>query len=159
KTQRAWLDDDAISRLLGQKCGQSVKGFAPAIVCAVGPVWKHAVVGQCQSAAPCQRLEIDTDARKLLGILWHCEREDQPAWTIDFEVGASVLHILAVTAGEIKGSPNASVDFHAYHSSRRCGEEKLAGPCRIEPSVENALDREIETARDHKGSNILSRHF
>ena len=33
-----------------------------------------------------------------------------------------------------------------------------ARPGRIEPGVENTLDREIEAARDHKRSRILGRH-
>src|SRR5271157_6032563 len=70
-----------------------------------------------------------------------------------------MLDILAVAASNVEGATDAGVDLHAHHLSRRRGEKKFARLGRIEPGVENTLDREIEAALDDNRSRILGRHF
>src|SRR5271166_2376552 len=116
-------------------------------------------MGQRQFASRWYGFEIDTDARHLGRELRHTEGEDKPARAVDLKVGADMLDILAVAASNVEGAANAGVDLHAHHLSRRRGEKKLTGLGRIDPGVENALDREIEAARDDNRSRILGRHF
>src|SRR5271165_1015396 len=105
-------------------------------------------MGQRQFASRWKGFEIDSDARHLGRELRHSEGEDKPAWAVDLKIGAYMLDILAVAASNVEGTANAGVDLHAHHLSFRRGEKELARLGRIEPGVENTLDREIEAARD-----------
>ena len=105
-------------------------------------------MGQRQFASRGQGLEINTDARHLNREFRHGKGEDEPARAIDLEVSAYVFDVIAVAAGEVEAAPHAGVDLHADHLPRRRGEQEFARPVRIQPGIEDPLDREIESPRD-----------
>src|SRR5215475_3165333 len=143
-----------VSRL---KAGEDT---VPALLVALGVVWRHAIVGQGQFTSLTFGLDLDGDGGRSRIELRHAEGKDQPPRPIDLQVFADMADVTHVRAplGKRKAAANARLDLGHDHLSCGCGEQKATCDLHVQKGVEDSLRRSSIVVGDHHAGCGLCRH-